>query len=316
MYDDPRSYDHQDDRPRKRRRSGIGIAATMGLVLFLALAALGATVAAFAVTSPSSLNKDTPEQNQLAKIVLPEHSILWDRDKEVELARFGEFNREVVTFDKIPPVLVDATTAVEDRTFWENSGFDPVWIVAAGLDALRGRARGASTITQQLVRQRLLNKESTAETAVTANRKLREIIPSIRVTQAYPGPEGKQRIMAAYLNQNYYGNESYGVAAAAREYFGVELMDLTLAQAAIIAALPQAPSAYDLVQNADIECVDPDADPETCEETQLVVPADTKIVIRRNSVLDKMAEAGGTPLTKGCSRSSTTSWARQTHAYA
>ena len=82
--------------------------------------------------------------------------------------------------------------------------------------------------------------------------------------------------MAAYLNQNYYGNESYGVAAAAKGYFGVELKDLTLAQAAILAALPKSPSTYDLVQNANIECLDPGAetsDAETCNESQLVVPA-------------------------------------------
>ena len=173
--------------------------------------------------------------------------------------------------------------------------FDPVAIAAAGLDAIRGRPRGASTITQQLVRQRLLTDDGVAQTELTASRKVKEIIQSIRVTQAFPGEEGKQRIIAAYLNQNYYGNESYGVAAAAQSYFGIGLEDLTLAQAAILAALPKAPSTYDLVQNAIVECIDPTADEETCE-TQLVVPADTTIVKRRNLVLAGMAD-GNTPLT-------------------
>ena len=146
---------------------------------------------------------------------------MYDRTGQVELARFGEFNRDVVTFDQIPPVLVDATTAVEDGSFWDNAGFDTIGIMAAGIDSLRGAPRGASTITQQLVRQRLLTQNSTAQTDLSATRKLREIIQSIRVTQAYPGVEGKQRIIAAYLNQNYYGNESYGVAAAAQGYFGI-----------------------------------------------------------------------------------------------
>ena len=296
MSDDAGDYGPPATRPRRRARRGIGVAAAMGLVLFAALAALGATGAAFAVSTYSQLARDLPDPSLLERIELPEQSIVYDRTEKVELARFGEFNREVVAFDQIPPVLVDATTAVEDRTFWENSGFDPVGIMSAGLDAVRGRTRGASTITQQLVRQRLLNEEGTAETQVTASRKLKEIIQSIRVTQAFPGEAGKQRIMAAYLNQNYYGNESYGVAAAAKGYFGVELQDLTLAQAAILAALLQAPGRDDLVGNAIVECVDPAADPETCEETQLVVPADTKIVQRRNYILDQMA-AGGTPLT-------------------
>ncbi len=220
---------------------------------------------------------------------------MYDRTGTVELARFGEFNRKVVTFDQIPPVLLDATTAIEDRTFWDNAGVDPVAIAAAGLDAIRGRPRGASTITQQLVRQRLLTDDGVAQTELTASRKVKEIIQSIRVTQAFPGEEGKQRIIAAYLNQNYYGNESYGVAAAAQSYFGIGLEDLTLAQAAILAALPKAPSTYDLVQNAIVECIDPTADEETCE-TQLVVPADTTIVKRRNLVLAGMAD-GNTPLT-------------------
>ena len=97
--------------------------------------------------------------------------------------------------------------------------------------------------------------------------------------------------MAAYLNQNYYGNESYGVAAAAKGYFGVELKDLTLAQAAILAALPQAPSALrPRRRTPSSECVDPAAeDRDLHEDTQLVVPADARIVQRRNCVLDQMA---------------------------
>ena len=229
--------------------------------------------------------------------MLPEQSIVWDREHEVELARFGEFNREVVAFEDIPPVLIDATTAIEDASFWENAGFDPIGIAAAGIDSLRGRPRGASTITQQLVRQRLLTNDSSAVTELSASRKLKEIIQSIRVTQAFEGPDGKQRIMAAYLNQNYYGNESYGVAAAAKGYFGKELKDLTLAEAAIIAAIPQAPSAYDLVRNAEEQCVDPNEPEDACTKTQLVVPEDTRIVQRRNQVLDQMSR-GRTPLTK------------------
>jgi peptidoglycan glycosyltransferase len=274
----------------------MGAAATMALLLFLALALLGAAGSVFAVAMFTGMTRDLPSPSILEQIVLPEQSVIYDRTGTVELATFGEFNREVVAFDQVPPVLVDATTAVEDKTFWDNSGFDPLAIVAAGLDALRGQARGASTITQQLVRQRLLSTDGSAQTQVSAERKVREIVQSIRLTQAFAGDEGKQRIITAYLNQNYYGNESYGVAAAAKGYFGVELEDLTLAQAAILAALLQAPGRDDLVGNAIVECVDPAADPETCEETQLVVPADTKIVQRRNYILDQMA-AGGTPLT-------------------
>ena len=285
--------------PRARRapRRGMGAAATMGLLLLVALVVLGAAGSVVAVVRFTGLIQDLPDPARLEEIVLPEQSVIYDRTGTIELARFGEFNREVVTFDEVPPVLVDATTAIEDKTFWENSGFDPVGIVVAGIDAIRGKPRGASTITQQLVRQRLLTEDGSAQTQVSAERKVREIVQSIRLTQAFPGVDGKRRIMAAYLNQNYYGNDSYGVKAAAKGYFGVELADLTLAQAAIIAALPQSPSSYDLVANAVEECLDAvQAEDAACTESRLVVPADAPIVVRRNRVLTLM-EDDRTPLT-------------------
>ncbi len=272
-------------RPRRWASCCSGRSSLAGVV------GAGAALAGFV-----RLSAGLPDPSQLEHIELPEQSIVYDRTGKIELARFGEFNREVVTFDEIPPVLVDATTAVEDRTFWENAGFDTIGILAAGIDSLRGSPRGASTITQQLVRQRLLSDNGSAQTELSATRKIREIIQSIRVTEAYPGVEGKQRIMAAYLNQNYYGNEAYGVAAAARSYFGTDLKDLTLAQAAILAALPKSPSSYDLVQNAGVECTKPGATEDDCQESQLVVPPDAPIVQRRNQVLDLM-EQGRTPLT-------------------
>ncbi|HYM83312.1 MAG TPA: transglycosylase domain-containing protein, partial [Candidatus Dormibacteraeota bacterium] len=212
-----------------------------------------------------------------------------DRTGTVELAKLGTVKRELVTsFTDLPGELVDATTAIEDKTFWDNAGFDPIGIVSAGIDTLRGRSRGASTITQQLVRARLL-PQTTAPTS-TYERKIKEIIQSIRLTQEYPGREGKQAIMVAYLNQNYYGNGSYGVRAAALSYFGKELKDLTLAQAAILAGIPQSPTAYDLVRNADQECSVTVAQGATCpaDKVQLVVPADSAIVKRRNQVLELM----------------------------
>ena len=98
------------------------------------------------------------------RLELPEETVLLDRTGETELARFGDFKREVVTFDQIPPIVLDATTAIEDKTFWENAGFDPLAIVAAGLDSMRGDSRGASTITQQLVRARLLDDDLVQDT--------------------------------------------------------------------------------------------------------------------------------------------------------
>jgi membrane peptidoglycan carboxypeptidase len=184
--------------------------------------------------------------------------------------------------------MIDATTSIEDKDFWTNPGFDIGAVVSAGLDTLSGRPRGASTITQQLVRAKLLPQE--AFQGSVYDRKIREIIQSIRLTQAYPGLDGKRKIMAAYLNQNFYGNQSYGVAAAAMGYFGKPLAQLDLAQYATLAAIPQSPTKYDLMRNALTQCNVEIAEDEVCPPAQvtLVVPDTSEIVARRNDVLNKM----------------------------
>src|SRR5204862_7589695 len=153
---------------------------------------------------------------------------------------------------------------------------------------------GASTITQQLVRARLLDPALVQDPNRTVERKLKEIIQSVRVTQAFPGEDGKREIITAYLNQNYYGNQSYGVKAAARSYFGIDLSKIDPAQAAILAALPKSPSNYDLVRNAVEQCTTEVQEGTDCPKSRLVVPDDATIVVRRNAILDLLAD-GRTP---------------------
>ena len=224
----------------------------------------------------------------LADLDFEQQTVVYDRTGTVELARLGELRREVVGFDAIPAEMLDATTAIEDKDFWQNAGFDPIGIVSAGLDTISGRPRGASTITQQLVRNRLL--PAAAFEGSTYERKIREIIQSIRLTEAFPGESGKQQIITAYLNNNFYGNQTYGVKAAAKGYFAKPMEELTLAQHAILAAIPQSPTKFDLMRNAEQVCLDdPEpADPADCETIQLQVPAGTEIVQRRDYILDLM----------------------------
>ncbi len=286
-----------DDQPTPRRTTLGWIA----IILFAFLAAVGILGAVAVLSVYGSLTRDLRDPSELTKYTLPEETVLLDRTGEIELARFGEFKRDVVTFDEIPPIVLDATTAIEDKTFWENAGFDPVAIIAAGLDSLRGNSRGASTITQQLVRARLLDDDLLQDRSRTIERKLKEIIQSIRVTQHFgaQGDEGKQAIITAYLNQIYYGNQSYGVKAAARSYFGKELEELTPGEAAALAALPQSPSNHDLVRNANERCdVEPEDDaPCPAAASHLVVPPDTVILQRRDQVLELMAD-DRTPMSK------------------
>src|SRR5258706_371641 len=154
----------------------------------------------------------------------------------------------------------------------------------------RGRGgRGRPAITQQLVRDRLLPPE--AFTGSVYDRKIREIIQSIRLTQAFPGQDGKQKIIEAYLNQNFYGNQSYGIKAAAVGYFGAsDMSKLTLAQDALLAAIPKSPTQYDLVRNAVSQCTVTPPERQDCPagKRQLVVPATSAVLVRRNEILDFM----------------------------
>jgi membrane peptidoglycan carboxypeptidase len=145
------------------------------------------------------------------------------------------------------PLVLDATTSAEDRTFWQNSGYDAAAILAAAAESASGAGeRGASTITQQLVRARLLPTDATAAGADKYVRKAKEIIQSLRLSDEYPGEAGKERVITAYLNEIFYGHGAYGIAAAAHIYFGItDLSKLTPAQAALLAALPKSPSTLD-----------------------------------------------------------------------
>ena len=282
--------------PRPRRRTRPTTIGWIAVILFSFLAGIGAITAVAAIGVYRSLAADLPEPSQLTDYVLPEQTIIYDRTGTIELARFGEAKREVVTFDQIPKVLLDATTAVEDKTFWDNAGFDPVAIVSATLGSLRGDSRGASTITQQLVRERLLPQDLVQDPNRTIERKLKEIIQSIRLTEAFKGEQGKQQIITAYLNQNYYGNQAYGVKAAVDSYFGIDISKIDAAQAAIIAGLPKSPSNYDLVRNHVEQCTTVVAEGDPCPKSQWIVPKDTAVVQRRNQILALLASGGRTPM--------------------
>jgi membrane peptidoglycan carboxypeptidase len=300
VYDAPRP----ERRPTREipARTSPSAAGWIALVIWAVFAILAVLAVVGVVSAFSRYTEGLPSLATLDKIGFAEQSVITDRTGKVELARFGGEKREIVLFKDIPPIIIDAQTAIEDKTFWENSGFDPVAIAAAALDSLRGNSRGASTITQQLVRQRLLDPNLVQDPNRQVERKIKEIIQSIRLTQAYPGLEGKQKIIEAYLNQNYYGNQSYGVQAAAKSYFGVKTLDeVTPAQAAILAALVKSPSNYDLVKNATEVCTETSATDDTDEcasgKTELVVEPDSTIVQRRNQVLELMAD-GRTNLSK------------------
>src|SRR5712692_9794144 len=190
---------------------------------------------------------DLPSPQDLAKEPLAQSTKVYDRTGAQLLYQFSEENREVVSYEEIPQVLIDATVAAEDKSFWTNPGVDVLGIVRAVVSDVSGRGSGqggASTITQQLVKRRIVGDE------VSLKRKIREAILAIEVTNTY----SKHQILELYFNQIYYGQQAYGVKAAAQTYFGKsDLSKLTLAEAALLAGLPQSPSILDPTQaeNAD-----------------------------------------------------------------
>jgi 1A family penicillin-binding protein len=150
-----------------------------------------------------------------------------------------------LSLGQIPQACRQATIATEDSNFYSNPGVDVVGILRAAWINLRGGEvlAGGSTITQQLARNLLLDPEERAQR--TLKRKLRESILAWRIARRYT----KDEILTLYLNETYYGNLAYGLEAAANTYFGKSASDLDLAECALLAGLPQAPSVYDPLVN-------------------------------------------------------------------
>ncbi len=273
----------------RRKRAPIGqLLLALIVAIILGLSAIGGTVAVVGVGVVNSLAAQLPDPAQLDALTFDQPTTVYDRTGTVLLARFEREDRRVVAFVDVPRIVLDATTTAEDRTFWTNGGFDPAAIAAAILQNAgtdQTGERGASTITQQLVRARLL-PVSVMDTGDRYQRKVLEVIQAARVTGAYPGEAGKQKIITAYLNEIYYGHQAYGIAAAAQIYFGVrDLAKLTPAQAALLAALPKSPSTYDPYLYAHKNA-----------KGKLVVPADSPPVARRNYILSNLATSRWTQL--------------------
>ncbi|MFC5400428.1 penicillin-binding protein 1A [Undibacterium jejuense] len=158
----------------------------------------------------------------------------------VLIGEFGEERRNVVRFDQIPEIMKKAVLAIEDDRFYEHGGVDYLGITRATLHNLTGGAKqGASTITQQVARNFFLSSEQTFK------RKIYEILLAWKIEQNLT----KDQILEVYMNQIYLGQRAYGFASAAQIYFGKNIKDLTIAEAAMLAGLPKAPSAYNPVAN-------------------------------------------------------------------
>ena len=179
------------------------------------------------------LKSDLPDVESLKNVELQQPMQIYTSDGKL-IGEVGEQRRIPVKLENIPEKLIQAVLATEDSRFYEHHGLDPIGIIRALMVTINkgGASQGASTITQQLARNFFLTPEK------TLIRKAKEAILAIEIENAL----NKQEILELYLNKIYLGYRSYGVAAAAKTYFGKELNQLTLSEMAVIAGLPKAPS--------------------------------------------------------------------------
>lgn len=187
--------------------------------------------------------KDLPSPDKINAQVTAQSSKIYARDEADHPGHgtllyevYGDKNRSIVQFDQMPQYVKDATIAVEDKNFYHHGPLSFLGILrSAWIDIVfRGAYQGGSTITQQYVRNALLTTDK------TFGRKVKEVILAIEIEQLYK----KDDILKLYLNEIPYGSSAYGIEAAAKTYFGRDAKDLDLAQSALLAAIPNAPTYY------------------------------------------------------------------------
>ena len=187
-----------------------------------------------------------PDYNKLSDYQPPISSRVYSNDGAL-IAEYALEKRLFIPFESIPKKVINSFLSAEDKNFFKHPGIDAKGILRALIKNLKNisrskRLEGASTITQQVAKNFLLTNE------VSLNRKIKEAILAFRIERAYT----KERILELYLNQIYLGQGTYGIAAASLEYFDKAVKDLDYTEAALLAALPKAPSKYDPFKFYDI----------------------------------------------------------------
>ena len=191
-------------------------------------------------------SNNIPDYQFLKSYKPPVSSKVYSREGEL-VADFSKEKRVFVPFSSIPKNVINAFLSAEDKNFFSHPGVDAKGVLRAFVNNISNiisskRLEGASTITQQVAKNFLLTNE------VSINRKIKEAILAFRIERAL----SKERILELYLNQIYLGSGAYGVAAASLEYFDKSIRDLNYSEAALLAALPKAPSKYNPYKDIDL----------------------------------------------------------------
>ena len=207
--------------------------------ILITLAAMAASAAFVLGIAFALAYSNLPDISELLNYYPKQPLRVYSADGDL-IGEFGEERRSMVPVNDIPKVMRDAVVAIEDARFYQHGGVDYIGVLRAALANLRRvKSQGASTITMQVARNAYLSPEK------SYTRKLYEMLLTYKLEQQLT----KDQILEIYMNQIYLGNRSYGFAAAAETYFGKPLQDISLAEAAMLAGLPQAPSANNPISN-------------------------------------------------------------------
>jgi penicillin-binding protein 1A len=222
-----------------RRERGVGILTLLTLLVAVPITAVLAVALALALAATLASGR-LPSLEVLTDYRPKVPLRIWTADG-VLIGEFGEERRSVVRIEDVPAVMKQAILAAEDDRFFEHRGVDVLGIVRAAYAnvAAGGKAQGASTITMQLARNFFLSNER------SYTRKIYEILLALKIESTLT----KEQILEIYLNQIFLGQRAYGFASAAQVYFGKPLSEISAAEAAMLAGLPKAPSAYNPVVN-------------------------------------------------------------------
>ena len=234
---EPMSHPSDDSQPRTSGQKSTGkrlLLWMIGIPFATALIALILTLMGLAIAY-TRLPDISSLQNYQPKLPLRIFTAEGDL-----IAEFGEERRIYVPFDEIPKTVKEAVLAIEDARFYEHSGVDYTGVLRAGLaNFSKAKSQGASTITMQVARNVYLSSEKTIK------RKVYEMLLAFKMEHAL----SKDQILDIYMSQIFLGNRAYGFAAAAEAYFGKSIKDVNLAEAAMLAGLPKAPSLYNPIVN-------------------------------------------------------------------
>ena len=233
--------------PRQRRARDRAKTHAAPVILISVLGFMLVAGVAFGIGMLGNIDRwlsDLPDYTNADEYLVSEPTHILDA-ADNEIATFFVQNRASVTADQVSPWVLKGTVDVEDERFYEHPGVDIIGIGRAVLAQLSGRSEGASTITQQLVRNTILSEEQFDQ---TIERKVREAFIALEMEKIY----SKDEILMMYLNCIYYGHGAYGIQAASKTYLSKNASDLTLAEAALLIGLPNSPSYYDPTVNPEV----------------------------------------------------------------